>query len=139
MIWLASLHMPHRNFLYNPDLKEGVLVDFGLAEVGFATSSVANICILTSLLYFYSAKALSTRVHAFAPIKPTSAVAGSSPATMRRTHHLGDYQPVIPKMTLARLGERIGLGLEASEHQRSCSNVHHRPRRLICGQLASYF
>jgi hypothetical protein len=23
------------NFLYNPDLKEGVLVDFGLAEVGF--------------------------------------------------------------------------------------------------------
>ena len=22
------------NFLYNPDLKEGVLVDFGLAEVG---------------------------------------------------------------------------------------------------------
>lgn len=23
------------NFLYNPDLKEGVLVDFGLAEVSF--------------------------------------------------------------------------------------------------------
>ena len=25
----------HSNFLYNPDLREGVLVDFGLAEVSF--------------------------------------------------------------------------------------------------------
>lgn len=50
MVWLASSHMCHRNFLYNPDLKEGVLVDFGLAEVGFATYSVAIICILTLFL-----------------------------------------------------------------------------------------
>jgi serine/threonine protein kinase len=29
-----------RNFLYNPDLKEGVLVDFGLAEVSLVMSAM---------------------------------------------------------------------------------------------------
>lgn len=33
----ANSYPSHRNFLYNPDLKEGVLVDFGLAEVGLVT------------------------------------------------------------------------------------------------------
>ena len=55
MVWLASSHVSRRNFLYNPDLKEGVLVDFGLAEVGFATYSVAIICILTLFFSVYTA------------------------------------------------------------------------------------
>lgn len=69
-------HVYCRNFLYNPDLKEGVLVDFGLAEVGGMFWVVVKIRTLTSTPVVYSARVPSTLARVSAPIKAMSAVAG---------------------------------------------------------------
>lgn len=123
------------NFLYNPDLKEGVLVDFGLAEVRFLTA----ICCCTYTDFPNSAKVQNTAAHVSVLTKATSGEAGSCQATTPRTPHPRDFQPATPRMIHGHHGERTALGLEASVPRKFSLNAHHKPQRLTCGQWVSFF
>lgn len=121
--------------MYNPDIREGVLVDFGLAEVSlYRTHGIFHT--LTSQISERE-RNIAGRVSAHALLR--CAVADYSIVTTTHIATPVHYHRATRKMILDRQDGRTVQELVDSERQKFCSNVQTRLPRLICGLLVSFY